>query len=462
MAKRLLIVDPVATNRIRLSAALSAAHYDVETISSFEDLPVTADPDLIILATDTDMPTRSRLVPSQYDDVPIFCIESEPSPMRRIKALRAGAREVLGRHLPDSLLLARLRSLIREADASRECERRRSAAAKFGFAEARSEYRPSFRVGCIGAEADCAKTVALLSSILSHEVEYLPPQDVLREDACRNSPDVYVLVAEDAHALENLLPELRARSHLRHASVLVIYPEGATDIATSALNLGASDISEASSSGEELAWRVDAMLERKHLQDQLRSCNEQSYQAATTDALTGLYNRRYAEAYIANTLLAAEQSGHRFVMMIADIDHFKQVNDVYGHSAGDLVLSAVAERLRANVRACDLVSRHGGEEFLIIMPDTTEDEASHTAERLRRAISSRPFCLANDVAIEVTISIGVAVGQVPKRNAVKRTGTFDAPESGERSMFSSILDAADAALYQAKALGRNRVEFSAA
>ncbi|CAN0605227.1 unnamed protein product, partial [Ectocarpus sp. 12 AP-2014] len=183
-------------------------------------------------------------------------------------------------------------------------------------------------------------------------------------------------------------------------------------VATTALNLGAGDIAAASSSGEEIAWRIDAMLERKHLQDQLRNSDEQSYRAAATDPLTGLYNRRYAEAYIADMLVSAQETGQKFVMMLTDIDHFKQVNDEHGHVIGDRVLCAVAERLRENVRACDLVSRHGGEEFLIVMPDTTESEARHTAERLRLAMASDPVATQNGT-VPITISIGVASGTVP-------------------------------------------------
>lgn len=462
MAKRLLIVDPVPTNRIRLAAALSAAHYDVETASSFEDRLSTFEPDLVVLGTDADGTADRDLVPSRFQNIPVFCIDTEASPMRRIRALRSGAREILGRNLPDSLLLARLRSLIRESEAKRECERRRVAAASFGFAEARSEFRPSFRIGCMGTKESCTKTVSLLASILPHDVEYLSPQDVLREDASRHSPDAYVILAQTPHALEDLLPELRARSHLRHATVLVIYPDGASEVATTALNLGASDIAEASSSGEEIAWRIDAMLERKHLQDQLRNSHEQSYRAAATDHLTGLYNRRYAEAYIADTLLGSQHNGQSFVMMLADIDHFKQVNDVYGHGEGDRVLCAVAERLRENVRACDLVSRHGGEEFLIVMPDTTEEEAGFTAERLRLAMASRPVTTLEGAQVDVTISIGVASGKVPAAVTIQRTGTFDEPDAPLKTVFGGMLEAADAALYRAKAAGRNRVEFSVA
>lgn len=460
MVKRLLIVDSIATNRIRLGAALSAAHYDVETVSSMSDLSIASPtPDIIILGCSPDE-TESQLA-ARFSKTPIFCLDSDASPMRRIKALRAGAREILARSLPDSLLFARLRSIIRESESLRECERRRVAASSFGFAEAATAFRPAFRIGCLGPQGACQNTMNALHAILPHSVEFMLPQDVLREDASRHSPDAYVIFSETSHDLECLLPELRARSHLRHASVLVLYPDDANDVATTALNLGAGDIAAASSSGEEIAWRIDAMLERKHLQDQLRNSDEQSYRAAATDPLTGLYNRRYAEAYIADMLVSAQETGQKFVMMLTDIDHFKQVNDEHGHVIGDRVLCAVAERLRENVRACDLVSRHGGEEFLIVMPDTTESEARHTAERLRLAMASDPVATQNGT-VPITISIGVASGTVPVALPAQKTGTFDQPVSYQAPLFGAVLEAADIALYRAKELGRNRVEFNVA
>lgn len=465
MAKRLLIVDPVSTNRIRLAAALSAAHYDVETVGSLsEQAAKSFDPDIIVVGSAVDALAdilAANLDASGSAKTPVLCIDSDASPTRRIEALRAGAREILARPLPDSLLLARMRSIIRESETLKECDRRRVAAASFGFAEAAAQFRPSFRIGCLGPKTECEATVKRLGAILPHSVEYLSPQDVLREDASRHSPDAYVIFSETSHDLASLLPELRARSHLRHASVLVIYPDGANDVATTALNLGASDIATTSSCGEEIAWRIEAMLERKHLQDQLRNSNEQSYRAAATDPLTGLYNRRYAEAYIADMLVSAQETGKNFVMMLTDIDHFKQVNDTHGHVIGDIVLCAVAERLRENVRACDLVSRHGGEEFLIVMPDTTEEEARHTSERLRLAMASTPVKTENG-AVPVTISIGVASGSVPHGLPMQRTGTFDQPDAMQSSVFGKVLEAADNALYRAKELGRNRVEFNVA
>ena len=180
------------------------------------------------------------------------------------------------------------------------------------------------------------------------------------------------------------------------------------------------------------------------------------------DCLTGLYNRRYAEAYLADLMLREQDHERGFVMMVADLDHFKAVNDTYGHRAGDIVLCEVADRIRDNLRACDLISRYGGEEFLIVLPDTGVVEAERTAERLRRSIVARPILIDEGREIHVTASIGVFFGQdfepVPM---AARTGTFDVEPRSAIAPIRQIFDAADAALYRAKSNGRNRGEFSA-
>ena len=205
------------------------------------------------------------------------------------------------------------------------------------------------------------------------------------------------------------------------------------------------------------------MLERKRMRDRLRKTDEQSYRLAATDPLTGLYNRRYAEAYLADLMMREQEHERGFVMMVVDLDHFKVVNDRYGHSAGDRVLCEVANRIRDNLRACDLISRHGGEEFLAVLPDTGVIEAERTAERLRQSIAGMPIPLENGVQVSITASIGVAFGQDIETEAVSaRTGTFDIEEASNLPPLRQVFDAADAALYRAKVKGRNRVEFSAA
>jgi two-component system, cell cycle response regulator len=166
---------------------------------------------------------------------------------------------------------------------------------------------------------------------------------------------------------------------------------------------------------------------------------------AITDGLTGLYNRRYMETHLGSLVEQAASRGKPLTILVLDIDYFKAINDGHGHDAGDDVLREFATRIRKSIRGIDLACRLGGEEFVIVMPETDMAVAAIVAERLRRRIASEPFGIAQGAkAIDVTISIGIATLDTADDNA------------------STILKRADQALYRAKRDGRNRVVADAA
>jgi two-component system cell cycle response regulator len=160
---------------------------------------------------------------------------------------------------------------------------------------------------------------------------------------------------------------------------------------------------------------------------------------AITDALTGLYNRRYMETHVGTLVEQAATRGKPLTVLVLDIDYFKSINDGHGHDAGDDVLREFALRIRKSIRGIDLACRYGGEEFVVVMPETDLAVATMVAERLRRRIASEPFLIQKGArSVEVTISIGIA-----------------ALGSGDNA--ASVLKRADQALYRAKRDGRNRV-----
>ena len=167
---------------------------------------------------------------------------------------------------------------------------------------------------------------------------------------------------------------------------------------------------------------------------------EQQYKLATTDGLTGLYNHRYFQEQLRMQIETAKRYNGKFSLIIIDIDFFKNFNDKFGHQSGDAVLRQVAQTLKYNVRATDIVCRYGGEEMSIILPNTGKDEAHSTALKICERVATRKFKLAGDKEASVTISLGVA--------------TF--PFDGEDA--SSIIETADKRLYEAKHNGRNQVQ----
>jgi diguanylate cyclase (GGDEF)-like protein len=160
---------------------------------------------------------------------------------------------------------------------------------------------------------------------------------------------------------------------------------------------------------------------------------------SSTDHLTQIFNRRYVLERAEIELLRIKRHGGLFSILLLDIDHFKNINDRYGHLAGDAALRAVSNLLRSHVRPTDIVGRYGGEEFLVLLPNTDHTEALDVAERFRVNLA-RMVVAYEHVEFQITISIGVAFG-------TRRTETVD-----------TVLEAADQVLYQAKRNGRNQVK----
>ena len=169
-----------------------------------------------------------------------------------------------------------------------------------------------------------------------------------------------------------------------------------------------------------------------------------------TDVLTGWHNRRYLQARLKEELARARRDRNNLLCLMLDIDHFKRINDTWGHAAGDRVLFELAQRIESEVRASDVAARYGGEEFVILLPDTDAESGRSLAERIRRAIASKPFQLPDGQMESVTVSIGIA-GVLPAEN-----------DSDFKTMGDALIARADVALYGAKAAGRDRVSLEAA
>ena len=210
------------------------------------------------------------------------------------------------------------------------------------------------------------------------------------------------------------------------------------------LDLGVNDFINSPIEKYELAARVRTQLRRQRYAAKLRESVNNTLAMAVIDGLTGLYNRRYFDRHLSLMMERAREQQRDLALLILDIDFFKSVNDRFGHAVGDMVLKEFASRLLRSIRGVDLACRFGGEEFVVLMPDTNQQRANAVAERIRSAIAEVEFSMENGLATDVTVSVGVALNNP----------AGDSPEH--------LLKRADRALYRAKETGRNRVVFDAA
>jgi two-component system cell cycle response regulator len=465
---------------------LSAAFYDViQASTGAEALEIVAQnaPDLVLISArlgDCDSLDLCRAITGHSHPTdamqrlgdplaatgrvrpPVLLLTAQSDRHLRLDALAAGAEDVLAFPLDDLLLQARLRSLMRVGDAIHETHLRDGTSRTLGFAEAAPEFLRPPRI-CILSDSipdhripDYRPWRADLQHIAAGRITHHDSRAFLREVTLGDAPDLCLIVMDRPLVAPGLrlLSELRAHPETRHAAMLVILPQADNHIAADALDLGAGDVMSGPFEDAELGIRIATLIRRKRMADQLRSTLRDGLRAAVTDPLTGLYNRRYALPHLARMADHAAQSGRRFAVMLADLDHFKSINDRFGHAAGDAVLVEVARRLRANLRAVDLIARIGGEEFLLALPDTDRAEARVAARRLCRIIAQDPFDLPGHATpVAVTVSIGVAMGQrLPQLQ--------DAVDDPLHDTVQRLINQADRALYGAKACGRNQVTIS--
>lgn len=233
---------------------------------------------------------------------------------------------------------------------------------------------------------------------------------------------------------------LQTRDELKDIPVIMLTGREDRDLKIKGLEEGACDYVTKPFDAGELVARVKVQLKIKSLQDELRRSNELLKQLSNTDPLTHLYNRRYLMEAMDREYQRSSRKKSFLSLIIVDIDHFKKVNDNYGHQEGDNVLVAVAALLKSMVRSYDVAARYGGEEFVVLLSETPLDKAMLFAERCRCGVQK--IALAGPMkGLTITVSLGVATFPSERVDCV-----------------DSLFRQADEALYRAKQGGRNRVE----
>lgn len=457
MTARILVVDDVAANVKLLEARLSAEYFDVVTaMSGAEALSICERAQCDIVLTDAMMPgmdgfevcRRLKANPATHH-LPVIMVTALDQPSDRVKGLEAGADDFLTKPVNDIALIARVRSLVRLKMVQDELRMRAVTSREIGMRDALAEaIAVNGRNGRVLLVDDRASSHERIVNGLRHEqtvdVETRPQEALFR--AADGGYDL-VMISLGLAEFDplRLCSQIRSLDRTRSLPILIIVEPEDDARLLRGLDIGVNDYLLRPIDRNELCARVRTQVRRKRYTDRLRDNVQQSMEMAVTDGLTGLHNRRYMENHLATLLDQAAMRGKPLSVLILDIDYFKAVNDTYGHDAGDDVLREFAQRLKRNVRGIDLACRLGGEEFVVVMPDTDAGVASIVAERIRSRVAGEPFPIQKGAkGLDITVSIGMA------QRLPEDTGS------------EALLRRADQALYRAKRDGRNRVVLDAA
>ncbi len=454
MTARVLVVDDIPANVKLLEAKLGAEYFDVVTASSGEQALALIEkelPDIVLL--DVMMPgmdgfevCRRIKANAATAHLPVVMVTALDQVSDRVQGLDAGADDFLTKPVNDIALFARVRSLVRLKTMVDELRLRQATGESMGLAgAAEGTFTEQPGRGRILIVEDREQSAQRIVETLQgeHDVEVVTQTTEAIVRAKGGDFDLVISsLSLDRQDGLRFCATLRSLDATRQTPILTLVDEGDLKRLVRALDIGVNDYLMRPIERNELIARVRTQLRRKRYADRLRQSLQLSLEMAVTDQLTGLFNRRYMSRHL-NTLMA-EGVRKPVSFLLLDVDFFKQVNDTYGHDVGDEVLREFASRISANVRGIDLACRYGGEEFVVVMPDTDMSFAYMVAERLRQAVADAPFAVsAAAKQVPVTISIGVA--------------SSDGTETPE-----VLLKRADQALYRAKRDGRNRVVADAA
>lgn len=460
MTARVLVVDDLEPNVKLLEAKLRAEYFDVLSALSGQEAVDKAraeKPDIILL--DVMMPGMDgfeacKILKSDPETahIPIVMVTALDQQADRVVGLQAGADDFLTKPVEDVALFARVRGLSRLKMMTDELRMRYATGKGLGvvdqiditYDESIFDDARIFIIDDHGEQAERIQTALGDSYQISTEAD---PEIALGRVKTGDFDLVIVNMSIESMDPLRFCSSMRSFEETRMTPLLGIVRQGDTRKLVRALDIGVNDYLTRPVEKNELVARVSTQIKRKLYIDQLRSSFQASLEMAVTDQLTGLYNRRYLASHLSAMFDRAFWTGRPLSILIMDLDHFKSVNDTYGHDAGDKVLQEFSERIKSSVRGIDLACRYGGEEFLIAMPDTDKRFAGIVAERLRQEVEDQEIMLnGGRDTLKVTVSIGIACSE-------------DGPKDDTAQ---KLIKRADEALYEAKSSGRNKVIQSAA
>ncbi|MAS08332.1 MAG: PleD family two-component system response regulator [Ahrensia sp.] len=458
MTARILVVDDIEANRDLLETRLTAEYFNVITASDGQEaLSICAETPVDLVLLDIMMPgvdgfevCEQLKANAATCHIPVVIVTALDEMADRVRGLQAGADDFLTKPVDEMQLLARVKSLLRLKMLTDELRLRAVTARDIGLdtllSDKGDEGRAKPKVLVVDERESSFERLVKPLRKNFEIVHAAEPQSAVMTAAEGDFDCVFVTARFTEFDALRICSQLRSLDRTRFVPIILVAETDDDDLVKRGLELGVNDYIVRPVDPNELTARLRTQVRRKRYHDSLRDNVAASIELAVTDGLTGLHNRRYLDTHLETLVARALNRDKQLSLLITDIDRFKDVNDTHGHDAGDDVLREFARRLRINVRGMDLACRYGGEEFVIVMPDTPPHVAAEVAERLRAQIESDGFSIENGArSIEVTVSVGV-------------TSLIQS----EAETAKALLKRADEALYEAKQTGRNRVVSKAA
>lgn len=448
MPARILIVDDLDINRRLMQVRLEHAYYaSIAAESGLQALDILSRESVDLVLLDVMMPgidgyetCRRIKAGASTHDIPVVLLTSLNQPEDRIQGLAAGADDFLTKPVGDLPLFSRLRSLTRMKQASDDLRGKLGPLAPAGPVVMPTRDPETATILVVGDDGQNHGIEAALRQANAVRRATTP------ESALRMAEDDVELAIVDltARTFDPLAvcSQLRASLGSRHLPILAAVPEAEEDLVWRSLDLGVDDYVALPLDSFELVARARTYIRRRRQDEALKSVVRDSAEMAFVDPLTKLGNRRILEARLQEFVGAARRGGRPFTILAADLDHFKRINDRFGHLTGDDVLRQFADRLSATIRSNDVACRYGGEEFIVLLDGVDEEAALIAAERLRMSLHEDALSIAG-TPLDVTVSIGLAEWRPSDDGHV-------------------LLARADRALYEAKRAGRDKVRTSLA
>lgn len=445
MPGRILVVDPTAINRIAIKMALSRAFFEVicaDGRDSAREAIAGSFPDMVVLSDRIEGHSGYAFCAELKADpltrhLPIFVLDHS-NQIDWAEAVLCGADDIFTSPIEDSNVIQRLRLSYRRSIERNVLNEQLAADGEqvgLGLAEPVESFQHhSTQRSILWLNGDPNIVPEIQENF--RERILVAQNDQTNLDIDRMAMVMVMIDADQSKPALARLAQLAPICAKRDIPILITCPHCDQSAVREALELGASDYICAWGSAEHIAIRIKALLRANDQAQRARYLLRSRLQEAIIDPLTGLNNRRYAETYLRKTVQRAISQNKTVVALMIDIDQFKQINDQFGHHQGDTVLTQIGGLMQHHLRNSDLISRFGGEEFLVLLEDQDLEVASAIAERLRNVIETHDFGIG---AERISISVGIAT---------LAGSDFDS---------SQLVQNADTALYAAKEAGRNQV-----